>query len=155
MAFEPDMKLTQEFVTIMGCKDKEMNAPPFKRFMELCIKAYLVVRPYTSSLIYLIQLMLDTGLPCFRGKAYFTLGRRFFKFVSHIEVTIITLSCFGYIALFNILGQTIEQLKYRLQPQASEKDAATFMIGVVKRSFLNLRTTAYDYIQFKQNQIPY
>jgi len=118
MAFEPDMKLTQEFVTIMGCKDKEMNAPPFKWFMELCIKAYLVVRPYTSSLIYLIQLMLDTGLPCFRG-------------------------------------QTIEQLKYRLQPQASEKDAATFMIGVVKRSFLNLRTTAYDYIQFKQNQIPY
>merc|ERR1719300_2022551 len=118
MAFEPDMKLTQEFVTIMGCKDKEMNAPPFKWFMELCIKAYLVVRPYTSSLIYLIQLMLDSGLPCFRG-------------------------------------QTIEQLKYRLQPQASEKDAATFMIGVVKRSFLNLRTTAYDYIQFKQNQIPY
>ena len=30
-----------------------------------------------------------------------------------------------------------------------------FMVSVVRNSFLNTRTTMYDYIQFKQNAIPY
>ena len=77
MAFEPDMKLTtvrelsnyrccadhldrQEFVDIMGGR---MEAPAFKWFMELCVKAYLAVRPYSNSLIYLVQVTFGLFLP--------------------------------------------------------------------------------------------
>ena len=115
MAFEPDMKLTTEFVDIMGGK---MEAAQFRNFMELCVQAYLAIRPFHRDIIHLVQLMLDTELPCFRG-------------------------------------QTIEQLRYRLQPQASDLEAASYMIAVIKQSFLNFRTRAYDILQFHQNQIPY
>ena len=52
-------------------------------------------------------------------------------------------------------GQTIEQLKYRLQPNASDLQAAAYMVGVIKQSFLNFRTAAYDRLQYIQNEIPY
>ena len=52
-------------------------------------------------------------------------------------------------------GQTIEQLKYRLQPNASDLQAAAYMVGVIKQSFLNFRTAAYDRLQYMQNDIPY
>ncbi len=43
----------------------------------------------------------------------------------------------------------------RLQPQASDLEAAQYMIDIVRRSFLNFRTKAYDMLQYQQNQIPY
>lgn len=74
-------------------------------------------RPYKEAIISLVSLMLDTGLPCFRG-------------------------------------QTIKLLRARFAPQATDREAALYMISVIHKSYLNIRTVAYDYLQLYQNQIP-
>lgn len=73
LGFEPDMKITTEMGQIMG----DMNSPSFQWFTELCIKGYLAIRPYRENIITLVSLMLETGLPCFRGKSIETLRARF------------------------------------------------------------------------------
>ncbi|KAJ2851097.1 phosphatidylinositol-4- kinase [Coemansia brasiliensis] len=59
-------KLTSEYIQVMG---GSTDAQPYRMFCELCIKAYLASRPYAHLIIQIVQLMLDSGLPCFKGEA--------------------------------------------------------------------------------------
>ena len=74
MGFEPDMKITTEMGLIMG---RDINSPAFQWFIELCIKGYLAIRPYREQICTLVSLLIDTGLPCFRGKPIESLRARF------------------------------------------------------------------------------
>ncbi|KAH9426521.1 Phosphatidylinositol 4-kinase alpha [Dermatophagoides pteronyssinus] len=103
LGFEPDIKLTDEMVQVMGGK---IDAPAFQWFEILCVQAYLAIRPYRESIITLVSLMLDTGLPCFRG-------------------------------------QTVKQLTTRFCPEYNDKDAATYMLQIIRDSFLE---SSYTYI---------
>ncbi|KAI8923884.1 kinase-like domain-containing protein [Entophlyctis helioformis] len=58
-------KLTSEMVQVMG---GDITAPAYKLFSELCVKAYLACRPYAEEIISMVSLMMDSGLPCFKGE---------------------------------------------------------------------------------------
>lgn len=62
--------------------------------------------------------MLDTRLPCFRGK-------------------------------------TIQQFRERFAPTASDREAAKYMMQIIRSCFLNVRSKMYDQLQYIQNEIPY
>jgi phosphatidylinositol 4-kinase len=52
-------------------------------------------------------------------------------------------------------GQTIKQLKNRLQIDKSDSEAAAYLVNIIKRCYLSFRSKSYDMIQWVQNQIPY
>uniref|UniRef100_A0AC35TLJ8 1-phosphatidylinositol 4-kinase n=1 Tax=Rhabditophanes sp. KR3021 TaxID=114890 RepID=A0AC35TLJ8_9BILA len=108
LGFEPDFKLSQEMVAIMGGKPE---AAPFKQFVSCCIKSYLAIRPHQKSFISLVSLLLDTGLPCFRGKTIQQFRARFSPDVSEREAarymsTVIN-NCY-----MNVRSKMYDQLQY-------------------------------------------
>ena len=63
--FEPSsFKLTHEMVILMGGR----NSQGYSMFQHLTVKAFLALRPYADQLIDTVRLMLDTGLPSFKGE---------------------------------------------------------------------------------------
>ena len=118
IGFEPDLKLTREMADIMGgdrAAEPFKSVPVHLRstaklfsldvgltfsqliffinqsrwFLELCVRCYLAVRPMTEQIISLVELMLDTGLPCFRtNKILQHLRARFQPQMSDAEAAI-------------------------------------------------------------------
>lgn len=83
----------------------------YQLFQHLTVKAFLAIRPHAEQLISTVQLMLDTGLPSFKGEG------------------------------------TIKRLRDRYALGLNERQAAEWMMGVVKNAHENVRSTAYDEFQ--------
>lgn len=67
-------KLTKEMVKVMG-GSPETQA--YRDFEELCVKAYLAARPHMNLISECVIPMLQSGLPCFKGKTIRNLHNRF------------------------------------------------------------------------------
>ncbi|KAG0335098.1 phosphatidylinositol-4- kinase [Podila horticola] len=67
-------KLTTEMIQIMGMSVEDQG---YRWFCELCVKAYLASRPYAEQICQMVALMLESGLPCFRGQTIKRLRSRF------------------------------------------------------------------------------
>ncbi|KAH8915531.1 hypothetical protein BT69DRAFT_1288690 [Atractiella rhizophila] len=63
--FEPNsFKLSHEMVVLMGGKDSD----GFRAFSQLTVKAFLACRPFVEEVCTLVNLMMETELPSFKGQ---------------------------------------------------------------------------------------
>ncbi|KAJ7572583.1 Stt4p: phosphatidylinositol-4-kinase, partial [Mycena floridula] len=114
--FEPhSFKLNHEMVVLMGGRYSQ----GYQLFQQLTVKAFLAIRPHAEQLISTVHLMLDTGLPSFKGEG------------------------------------TIKRLRERFALGLNERQAAEWMMSVIRNAHENVRSTAYDEFQRLQNGIPY
>ncbi|KAJ8131360.1 hypothetical protein O1611_g2267 [Lasiodiplodia mahajangana] len=67
-------KLTNEMILVMGGNTEHQA---FKSFEELCVKAFLACRPYAEKLSQIVQLMMESGLPCFKPESVNHFKERF------------------------------------------------------------------------------
>ncbi|CAA7271519.1 unnamed protein product [Cyclocybe aegerita] len=114
--FEPSsFKLNHEMVVLMGGRYSQ----GYQLFQNLTVRAFLAIRPYAEQIIGTVQLMLDSGLPSFKGEP------------------------------------TIRRLRDRFALHLNERQAADYMMGIIRNAHENVRSTAYDEFQRLQNGIPY
>ncbi|PVI01342.1 hypothetical protein DM02DRAFT_613746 [Periconia macrospinosa] len=67
-------KLTGEMIAVMG---GSQTSQPFRWFEELTIKAFLASRQHCNHLCHIVQVMLDSGLPCFKPETIQNFRERF------------------------------------------------------------------------------
>ncbi|KAF1360229.1 hypothetical protein EJ07DRAFT_155213 [Lizonia empirigonia] len=67
-------KLTAEMIAVMG---GSTTAQPYRWFEELTIKAFLASRQHCDHLCHIVELMLDSGLPCFKPETIKNFRDRF------------------------------------------------------------------------------
>ncbi|KAI9222543.1 kinase-like domain-containing protein [Blastocladiella britannica] len=58
-------KLTTEMLQVIGTVGTET----FRDFARAVVRAFLAIRPYAEQIVSLIQLMSESGLPCFKGES--------------------------------------------------------------------------------------
>jgi phosphatidylinositol 4-kinase A len=54
-------------VTVISGPEATKQSLHYRRFEELCVKGFLASRSYSDEIIRCVILMLDSGLPCFKG----------------------------------------------------------------------------------------